>query len=37
MRGVMIERIADRSRPFSEATPFVLRIFLDGARRRTER
>lgn len=37
MRGVMIERIADRSRPFSEATPFVLRIFLDGARRRPER
>jgi AcrR family transcriptional regulator len=34
MRGVMIERLGDATRPFHTATPFVLRVFLDGARKR---
>lgn len=32
IRSVMIERLSDVSRPFHEATPFVVRIFLNGAR-----
>jgi AcrR family transcriptional regulator len=34
VRAVMIERLADTTRPFRTATPFVLRVFLDGARAR---
>jgi AcrR family transcriptional regulator len=34
LRAVMIERLADASRPFHSATPFVMRLFLDGARTR---
>lgn len=35
IRSVMIERLNDTTRPFKDATPFVLRMFLDGARRRS--
>jgi AcrR family transcriptional regulator len=30
LRGVMIERLTNTTRPFRAATPFVLRIFLQG-------
>jgi len=32
IRGVMIQRLDDTKRPFRDATQFVLRVFLNGAR-----
>jgi AcrR family transcriptional regulator len=34
IKAVMTERLNDTSRAFRTATPFVMRVFLDGARRR---
>ena len=35
MRSVMIERLTQTERPFSDATPFVIRMFLNGAKKNT--
>lgn len=35
IRGVMIQRLDDTQRPFRDATPFVMRLFLEGARKRS--
>jgi AcrR family transcriptional regulator len=34
IRGAMIERITEGERPFVEAVPYIMRFFLNGARKR---